>query len=80
MAGSENLYAAQLISKLEETLCELKRVYSIEQVMSCTEAAMYLGVTNSTISRYLALGKLHKVKRGVRVGILASELARLKKA
>lgn len=44
------------------------------------QAAEYLGVDPSTISRYISLGKLSKVKRGRVTGIPFGELEAIKKS
>lgn len=79
MNENGNLRVRELLCNARAALDELERLCDQEQVCSCEEAALYLGVTRSTISRYIALGKLHKIKRGTRIGIASSELYRLKK-
>lgn len=47
-------------------------------ILTCKEAASYLGKTPQTISSYIAQGRLHKVSNGVKVGISKTELRKLK--
>lgn len=52
----------------------LKRMYSVEVVVSCTEAARLLGKTTKTISMMIRDGRLNKVTIGNSTGILLSEI------
>lgn len=52
---------------------------SPEEVLSCTEAAALLGRSRQWISNMLRCGKLHKIVRGPRTGILLTELKGIKK-
>lgn len=47
---------------------------SPDRVLSCSEAAALCGRTRQTVSRWIRDGRLHKVTRGCRTGILESEL------
>ena len=49
-----------------------------DKVLSCSEAAAVTGKTRQTVSRWIRDGRLHKVTRGCRTGILQSELNRIK--
>lgn len=79
MTNTGNLRVRELIADVRERLNELERLYDIDQVVSCSEAAAFLNVAATTISRYIAVGKLHKIKRGGRIGISISELTMIKK-
>lgn len=48
-----------------------------DEVLSCKAAARYIGRSPGTISRYLAEGKLKKVRINGEVGIRRPELERL---
>lgn len=79
MTNTGNLRVRELIADVRERLNELERLCDIDQVVSCSEAAAFLNVAATTISRYIAVGKLHKIKRGSRIGISISELTMIKK-
>lgn len=79
MNENSNMRVRELLCSARAALDELERLCDQEEVCSCAEAARYLGVTGATISRYISLGKLHKIKRGLRVGISSSELYRFKR-
>ena len=46
-------------------------------VLSCSEAAKFLGKTRQTISRWLRDGRLRKVVRGGKAGGLLSEVKQI---
>ncbi len=79
MTYAGNMRVKTLIAETRARLDELERLVDYDQVISCTEAAKYLGITRGTISRYISAGKLHKIQRGERVGLSMSEVERLKK-
>lgn len=80
MTENGNLRVRELVTNIRAELAELEQMLDVDQTLSCTEAARYLGVAKGTISRYISIGKLRKIKRGGRVGISLSELARMKRA
>ena len=49
---------------------------SSDRLLSVSEAAEVIGVRRQTVSRYLRQGRLHKVSRGGKSGILLSEATR----
>lgn len=72
-----------IIAEIMDDLRELQQRYEkdcSDTILSCKEAAAYIGKTPQTISAYIAQGRLHKVSNGVSVGIAKSELQRLAKA
>lgn len=79
MTYAGNMRVKTLIAETRARLDELERLVDYDQIISCTEAAKYLGITRGTISRYISAGKLHKIQRGERVGLSMSEVERLKK-
>lgn len=79
MTNAGNMRVKTLIAETRARLDELERLVDYDQIISCTEAAKYLGITRGTISRYISAGKLHKIQRGERVGLSMSEVERLKK-
>ncbi|MBR1539514.1 MAG: hypothetical protein IJ636_08430 [Bacteroidales bacterium] len=71
-----------IIAEIMDDLRELQQRYEkdcSDTILSCKEAASYLGKTPQTISAYIAQGRLHKVSNGVSVGISKIELQRLAK-
>lgn len=79
MTYAGNMRVKTLIAETRARLDELEKLVDYDQIISCTEAAKYLGITRGTISRYISAGKLHKIQRGERVGLSMSEVERLKK-
>lgn len=79
MTQAINIRVRTLIAETRARLDELEMLCDTDQVMSCSEAAEYLGVANGTISRYIQAGRLHKIKRGARTGISMSEVEKLKR-
>lgn len=79
MTQAINIRVRTLIAETRARLDELEMLCDTDQVISCGEAAAYLGVANATISRYIQAGRLHKIKRGARTGISMSEVEKLKK-
>lgn len=79
MTYAGNMRVKTLIAETRARLDELEKLLDYDQIISCTEAAKYLGITRGTISRYISAGKLHKIQRGERVGLSMSEVERLKK-
>jgi len=68
---------------LSDLVYELRRFNdnserSSDKVLSCSEAAAVTGRTRQTVSKWIRDGRLHKVTRGCRTGILLSELNRIK--
>lgn len=49
-----------------------------EVLLSCSEAARHLGVTQTTVSRYVREGILHKTTIGRSTGIRLSEVKKMK--
>ena len=49
-----------------------------DRLVSCSEAAVIIGRTRQTVSKWIRDGRLHKVVRGCRSGILLSELNQTK--
>lgn len=47
-------------------------------LVSCTEAARHLGITSTTLSRYIKEGRLDKVTIGESTGIRYSQIVDLK--
>lgn len=67
----------EIIAEIMNDLRELQQRYDKDcgnDILSCKEAAAYLGKTPQTISRYISEGRLHKVSDGVAVGISRHEL------
>ena len=64
-----------IIAEIMADLQEIQDRFSpANEILSCKEAAKYIGKTPQTISRYLSQGKLHKVSNGTREGIAKAEL------
>lgn len=77
---------------LEEILAELRlmnrREHELEQrlqalenkdeLLSITDAAKLVGKTRQTVSRWLNMGKIRQHERGGDIGILKSDLLRIK--
>ena len=80
MTQTGNLRVRALIADVRSRLDELEELCDLDQIISCSEAAGYLGITNSTVSRYIAAGRLHKITRGGRTGLSMSEVEKLKKS
>ena len=71
----------EIIHEIMDRLRELEAASeSVDALLSCREAAAYLGRTAGTVSRYIAQGRLHKVVRNGRIGVLRSECRKLKKS
>lgn len=67
----------EIIAEIMDDLLELQKRYEIDchgRILSCKEAAAFIGKTPQTISAYIAQGRLHKVSDGTRVGIALTEL------
>jgi len=67
------------ISAMEAIATELKRANDAteaenDRVVGCTEAAKLCGVSPQTISVWVRTGKLRKVYKGGKRGVLLSEL------
>lgn len=58
----------------------LERLNENDEVLllSCSEAARHLGVTKTTVSRYIRDGILHKTTIGQSTGIRYSEVKKMK--
>ncbi len=80
MTQTGNLRVRALIADVRSRLDELEALCDLDQIISCSEAAGYLGITNSTVSRHIAAGRLHKITRGGRTGLSMSEVEKLKKS
>lgn len=78
--STNNRRMRELIVSIREQLDELTFLAGLGKgVVSCSEAANYLGVDPHTISRMIKDGRLHKVSNGVRTGIELAELENCKK-
>lgn len=77
--GVKSAMVVSLINEIQAKLDELNRIVHVRSVVSCHDAAVLLGVTGSTVSRYLRNGVLHKVIRDGRQGILLDDVLKLKK-
>ncbi len=67
----------EIIDEILADLRELQQRYEADcgdVILTCKEAASYIGKTPQTISSYIAQGRLHKVSNGVKVGISKIEL------
>lgn len=64
----------KLLRDLTEQLRRRNELDSVDHLLSCRQAANELGVTRQTISAMIRQGRLHKVERGGRTGILLSEI------
>lgn len=67
----------EIIAEIMADLRELQQRYEADcgdVILTCKEAASYIGKTPQTISSYIAQGQLHKVSNGVKVGISKIEL------
>ncbi|MBR1698425.1 MAG: helix-turn-helix domain-containing protein [Bacteroidales bacterium] len=67
----------EIIDEILADLRELQQRYEadcVDVILTCKEAASYIGKTPQTISSYIAQGRLHKVSNGVKVGISKIEL------
>ena len=76
---SEPRLIGDIIKEIMADLDEIRRRYDhdcTDQILTCKEAAAFIGKTPQTISTYIAQGRLHKVSNGVKVGIRKSELLR----
>lgn len=72
---TNNRRMRELIVSIREQLDELTFLAGLGKgVVSCSEAARYLGVAQSTISRMVRDGRLHKVTNKFRTGIEMDEL------
>ena len=70
----------EIIDEILADLRELQQRYEADcgdVILTCKEAASYIGKTPQTISSYIAQGRLHKVSNGVKVGISKKELQKL---
>lgn len=70
------------LSSAEEVKGLKKRLEEIEKkdvVLSISEAALFTGRSNPTIRTYIRKGKLTKVMRGCKEGVLKSELESFKR-
>ena len=77
-------YDRRLIVSLTESNNRLAAAFEAKidgelPLYTCAQAARYLGRNNTTISRMLADGRLHKVYEGGLSGIRKSELDKYKK-
>lgn len=73
----------EIIAEIMADIKELQDRYEKDcsnEILSCKAAAAYIGRTPSTVSLYIAQGKLHKVSDGVTVGIAKSELKKFRKS
>lgn len=60
--------------------CEiLKRLMSMEDIISCKQAAYLLNCSQTTISRYISQGRLKKICRGTVVGVSKKAVLNLAK-
>lgn len=66
----------QEISNLRELLAKEKKD-PVDKLFNIKEAAAYCGVSRWTIGNYIKEGKLIRVRRGGRSGLLKSELDRI---
>ena len=67
----------KIIDEILADLRELQQRYEADcgdVILTCKEAASYIGKTPQTMSRYIREGRLHKVSNGVSAGIRRSEL------
>ena len=67
----------EIIDEILADIRELQQRYEADcgdVILTCKEAASYIGKTPQTISSYIAQGRLHKVSNGVKVGISKIEL------
>lgn len=67
----------EIIAEIMADLRELQQRYEADcgdVILTCKEAASYIGKTPQTISSYIAQGRLHKVSNGIKVGISKIEL------
>ena len=67
LTESNNRLAAALESKKQDKL------------YTCSEAAYLIGVSRQSISRYIREGRIKKAVRGGRVGILESEINKIRR-
>lgn len=69
----------RLLLAVENIAYELKRQNDMvadekNRIVSCAEAAKICNVTVQTISAWIRRGKIHKVRRGGRYGLLLNDL------
>ncbi len=67
----------EIMAEIMADLREMQERYErdcADAVLSCKAAARYIGRSPGTVSRYIAEGRLKKVRSGGEVGIRRSEL------
>ena len=73
LSMQDRVLLSDLVTELRRYNDNTERCKS-DRVLSCSEAAEVIGRTRQTVSRMVRDGRLHKVTRGCRTGILLSEL------
>lgn len=69
-----------IVNRLEYSVSALERTLARDEniLLSCNEAARHIGCTNSTVTRMLKEGRLHRVTIGTSSGIRLSEVMKVK--
>lgn len=69
-----------IVSRLESSVSALERTIARDEniLISCTEAARHIGCTNTTITRMLKEGRLHRVTIDSSSGIRLSEVMKIR--
>lgn len=69
-----------IVNRLESSVSALERTLARDEniLLSCNEAARHIGCTNSTVTRMLKEGRLHRVTIGTSTGIRLSEVMKTK--
>ena len=69
-----------IVNRLEYSVSALERTLARDEniLLSCNEAARHIGCTNSTVTRMLKEGRLHRVTIGTSTGIRLSEVMKVK--
>lgn len=69
-----------IVNRLESSVSALERALARDEniLLSCNEAARHIGCTNTTVTRMLKEGRLHRVTIGTSTGIRLSEVMKVK--
>ncbi len=69
-----------IVNRLESSVSALERTLARDEniLLSCNEAARHIGCTNSTVTRMLKEGRLHRVTIGASSGIRLSEVMKIR--